>query len=116
MIANESTHILVNMLLGGMAGLIIWLSVELFVEELRSHVGMKASGIPDQTQDTQLWRGHIVQLLNVVICGAFFASPVEFRWPYFLLGFLIGAASCALVFSLARRQKIQMRMMDWLFD
>ena len=115
MIANESTHILVNALLGGMMGLLIWLSVELSVQELRNRV-VKTSGVPHRTLDRDFWFGQVIQLLNIVIVGAFFGSPLEFRWPYFSLGFLAGVTSCALVFSLARRQKIRIGIMDWLFD
>ena len=111
---TEFTHIIVNILMGGLMGLLIWLSVELTVERLGDSVmkGTQSQKAPGLTGD--FWAQHVLQSMNLVIVAVLFAGPIEFRWLYFVLGFGAGAVLCGFVYHLAKLRKIHVDL-EWLF-
>ncbi len=111
---NEFTHILVNILLGGLMGLLIWLSVELTVERLSVSImkDPQSQETPDLTGD--FWAQHVLQSMNLVIVAVLFGGPIEVRLLYFAGGFVAGAVLCRIVYYLAKLRKIQVDL-AWLF-
>ena len=110
---SESTNVLVNLLAAGLSGLLIWLSVEVSVERLRTSI-LKADGSPLSGSLQVPWLDHAVQSVNLAVVGVLVASPVEFRWLYFTIGLVAGALACALVYHLARRLRTRLPL-QWLF-
>lgn len=113
---SESAQILVNIVLGGMMGLLVWLAVELGVERLMEGVkkGPGSGRLPSSSLDGDFWGQNVVQSMNLVIIGVLFGSPIDFRWPYFTASFVAGAILCRLVFYLVKERKISVHL-HWLF-
>ena len=101
---SEFTHILINIFVGGLMGLLMWLSVELSVARLKDQI----------TGGGNSWSDHAVQALNLLFISVLLGSPVEVRWFYLVVSFVAGAALCRLVYYLVSQGKIQVNL-DWLF-
>lgn len=113
---SESAHTVVNIVLGGMMGLLVWLAVELSVEKFKEAVvkGPGPKRLSSPSLDADFWVQNVLQSMNFVIIGVLFGSPIEIRWPYITASFVAGAILCRLVFYLVKERKISVHL-HWLF-